>query len=245
MGRQGGEPALWTDEVVSLGRFQRRKDRREHQGSTSNVAPRTTASRNRARPPMKLRPDSCGTSARLARLAAVRRRVASRRAGSSPGTAAAATALLAGRRPLERRELRLGGDLFWRRFRTGGGDACRGSRTRRGALERDGADVRRRVCGRPAGWQDRKRDLDPLKNQGCRFEHDFGYGETHLSKVFAHLMMLVSRSNGCSWPVAGCFSRRGRQSAAGVLRRTAARVGGSICRLATQRVERHDRALVA
>ena len=33
--------------------------------------------------------------------------------------------------------------------------------------------------------------LNTLKNQGYRFEHNFGHGEKYLATVFAHLMMLA------------------------------------------------------
>ena len=39
--------------------------------------------------------------------------------------------------------------------------------------------------------ENRKRDLQYLKNQGYNFEHNYGHGEQHLSVVFAMLMMLA------------------------------------------------------
>ena len=38
---------------------------------------------------------------------------------------------------------------------------------------------------------DRERDLDTLKNQGYRFEHNFGHGKRHLTTVLAMTMMLA------------------------------------------------------
>ena len=39
--------------------------------------------------------------------------------------------------------------------------------------------------------------FNTLKNQGYRFEHNFGHGECHLSTVFAYLMMLAFLIDQC------------------------------------------------
>ena len=42
-----------------------------------------------------------------------------------------------------------------------------------------------------ARWRIENETFNTLKNQGYRFEHNFGHGERHLVTVFAHLMMLA------------------------------------------------------
>ncbi len=45
--------------------------------------------------------------------------------------------------------------------------------------------------GGRARWKIENETFNTLKNQGYHFEHNFGYGEHHLSVVFAMLMMLA------------------------------------------------------
>lgn len=40
-------------------------------------------------------------------------------------------------------------------------------------------------------WRIENETFNTLKNQGYHFEHNFGHGNTHLSTVFTHLMMLA------------------------------------------------------
>jgi len=42
-----------------------------------------------------------------------------------------------------------------------------------------------------ARWRIENETFNTLKNQGYRFEHNFGHGEKHLATVFAYLMMLA------------------------------------------------------
>ena len=42
-----------------------------------------------------------------------------------------------------------------------------------------------------ARWKIENETFNTLKNQGYRFEHNFGHGEKNLSTVFAFLMMLA------------------------------------------------------
>ena len=42
-----------------------------------------------------------------------------------------------------------------------------------------------------ARWRIENETFNTLKNQGYRFEHDFGHGKKHLATVFAFLMMLA------------------------------------------------------
>ena len=42
-----------------------------------------------------------------------------------------------------------------------------------------------------ARWRIENETFNTLKNQGYRFEHNFGHGKKHLATVFAHLMMLA------------------------------------------------------
>jgi hypothetical protein len=45
--------------------------------------------------------------------------------------------------------------------------------------------------GGRARWKIENETFNTLKNQGYHFEHNFGHGHTHLSTVFAYLMMLA------------------------------------------------------
>jgi hypothetical protein len=45
--------------------------------------------------------------------------------------------------------------------------------------------------GARARWKIENETFNTLKNQGYRFEHNFGHGEQHLSTVLMHLMMLA------------------------------------------------------
>jgi hypothetical protein len=45
--------------------------------------------------------------------------------------------------------------------------------------------------GGRARWKIENETFNTLKNQGYKFEHNFGHGYTHLSTVFAYLMMLA------------------------------------------------------
>ena len=42
-----------------------------------------------------------------------------------------------------------------------------------------------------ARWRIENETFNTLKNQGYRFEHNFGHGHKHLATVFAYLMMLA------------------------------------------------------
>jgi hypothetical protein len=47
------------------------------------------------------------------------------------------------------------------------------------------------VRGARARWEIENETFNTLKNQGYRFEHNYGHGQQHLSVVFAMLMMLT------------------------------------------------------
>ena len=54
-----------------------------------------------------------------------------------------------------------------------------------------------------ARWRIENETFNTLKNQGYRFEHNFGHGHKHLATVFAYLMMLAFlidqvRQRGCT-----------------------------------------------
>lgn len=48
-----------------------------------------------------------------------------------------------------------------------------------------------RMRGARARWKIENETFNTLKNQGYRFEHNFGHGHRHLSTVLMHLMMLA------------------------------------------------------
>ena len=45
--------------------------------------------------------------------------------------------------------------------------------------------------GGRARWKTENETFNTLKNQGYHFKHNFGHGDSHLSTVFANLMMLA------------------------------------------------------
>ena len=45
--------------------------------------------------------------------------------------------------------------------------------------------------GGRARWKVENEAFNTLKNQGYRFEHNFGHGYKHLSSIFTHLMLLA------------------------------------------------------
>ena len=47
--------------------------------------------------------------------------------------------------------------------------------------------------GGRARWRIENEVFNTLKNQGYHFEHNFGHGNQHLSNVFAHLMLLLTK----------------------------------------------------
>jgi hypothetical protein len=53
------------------------------------------------------------------------------------------------------------------------------------------ANVRQIMRGGRAYWKIENETFNTLKNQGYQFEHNFGHGQTHLSVVFALLMLLA------------------------------------------------------
>ena len=60
-----------------------------------------------------------------------------------------------------------------------------GQRPAHQGIDRDGDDARR------ARWRIENETFNTLKNQGDRFEHNFGHGHQHLATGFAYLMMLA------------------------------------------------------
>ena len=61
----------------------------------------------------------------------------------------------------------------------------------------DDANVMALMRAARARWRIENETFNTLKNQGYRFEHNFGHGNKHLSTVFAYLMMLAFLIDQC------------------------------------------------
>ena len=58
-----------------------------------------------------------------------------------------------------------------------------------------------------ARWRIENETFNTLKNQGYRFEHNFGHGHRHLTTVLMHLMMLAFLIDQIQQRCCGLFQR--------------------------------------